>query len=912
MARWLYRVGGFSARHRWGVVASWLVALAAAVAAYFMFGGALATSFSIPGTATAAVNAELAQRLPELSGVAGTVVFRSEDGGALTETQHEQISAALAPVGGIERVRAVVDPFDAESERADAVAQSEAGRAALAEAQAALDAGAEQLRAAQEQLDAAKAGLEQGVAITEDPGDIQITIDPRSAAQMMAELEAQQAELDSQAEQLEFGQAELDAQAATLDQADQLLSFAAATRTVSEDGSTAIAMVMFQDDLFSLPEASRTGVTGHLDAAELTGVTVDYSSELALSTSGLIGRAEIVGVGIAAIVLAVLLRSALAVLAPIISSLVGAGIGVAGAMALSGVVDMSSVTPVLGIMLGLAVGIDYALFIIQRHRRQLRNGVAVTESISLATGTAGNAVVFAGSTVAIALAALNLCGIPFLGVMGWIGAACVLIAVLGAVTFTPALLSLIGRRLLPRRLRAAEPGGRAGSAGLTEPVGQTEPDGLTESDGQAQAEGRTRSAGQPALGGQALPVGIGGHGSQTRTMPTGRAALTVALGIVGLVVVALPGLWLRLGLPDGSTDPTDSTSYRAFAAVAQEFGPGVNGPLVVAARLENPLGQEAQLEQQVDIASVLMGRDDVVAVAPAGVSSEGDFLAFQVIPAEGPASASTEALVHDLRGLSPLADAGGPGGQVELGVAGQASGNIDISDKLADALPLYLGLTVGLSLLIMVVVFRSLLVPLIAAAGFVLSYIAAMGAVVAIYQWGWLGSVFGVHDPGPVLNFLPLLLAGVVFGLAMDYQLFLGSGMREAHVHGLSARAAVVAGRHGAAAVVTAAALIMMSVFGGFVFSHLAMVRPLGFGLAVGVMFDAFVVRLAVMPGLMHLAGSAAWWLPRWLDRVLPNVDIEGAALERGGVAPGTAAARETALPAGADRTASCNSFDIE
>ena len=218
---------------------------------------------------------------------------------------------------------------------------------------------------------------------------------------------------------------------------------------------------------------------------------------------------------------------------------------------------------------------------------------------------------------------------------------------------------------------------------------------------------------------------------------------------------------------------------------------------------------------------------------------------------------------------------------IQLGVAGQASGNIDISEKLAAALPIYLAVVIGLSLLIMILVFRSLLVPLIATGGFLLSLAAAFGAVVAVYQWGWLGAIFGVHDPGPVLNFAPIILVGVLFGLAMDYQLFLVSGMREAYVHGLGARSAVVAGLRNGRPVVTAAAIIMVSVFGGFVFSHLAMVRPLGFGMAIGVLFDAFVVRMLLVPALMHLAGDAAWWLPKWLQRVLPNVDVEGAALER-------------------------------
>ncbi|MDR0594100.1 MAG: MMPL family transporter [Bifidobacteriaceae bacterium] len=755
-----------------------------------------------------------------------------------------------------------------------------------------------------------------------EAGEVVVPPDP---AEALAELAARQAELDAAAVQLDAGQAELAAQEETLELGRQLADFADQVRAVSPDGSTAVAAVMYQDSQFALPQASKTEVMDILEAAELEGARVDFSAEIAQTTEGLLGLGEVLGVGVAAIVLLVALRMVFAAALPIITSVIGAGIGVAGSLSLSGVVEMSSITPVLGIMLGLAVGIDYALFIVLRHRRSLRAGLAVSESIALATGTAGNAVVFAGTTVVIALAALNVCGIPFLGVMGWVGAVSVAIAVLVALTLVPALLSLLGLRLLPKAQRVAravgsadaadaagaagsvDPARSAGAAGSLDPArsagaagaaGSLDPArsaDAAESAGAAGAAGSldpARSAAPADAVAQAAQAGQGETADQPdppadlshhpaeaaarlRPMPTWRAAGAVVIGIVGLSLVATPIWTMRLGLPDGSAEPTDSTSYRAFTEVAEQFGPGDNGPLVVAAELPAPLAAEDQLAAQVKIAGELMAQPDVVAVAPAGVAAEGDYLAFQVIPAEGPASASTEELVRRLRALTPL------DGGIELGVAGQASGNIDISAKLADALPLYLAVVVGLSLVILMTVFRSVLVPVIAAAGFVLSYLAALGAVVAIYQWGWLSSVFAVHDPGPVLNFVPLLLVGVIFGLAMDYQLFLVSGMREAHVHGAPARQAVVAGLHGGRAVVTAAALIMMAVFGGFIFSHLALVRPLGFGLAVGVMFDAFVVRLLVVPGLMHLAGRAAWWLPRWLDRLLPNVDVEGAALRR-------------------------------
>ena len=259
-------------------------------------------------------------------------------------------------------------------------------------------------------------------------------------------------------------------------------------------------------------------------------------------------------------------------------------------------------------------------------------------------------------------------------------------------------------------------------------------------------------------------------------------------------------------------------------------------------------------------------------------SQDRSALAFQVIPDGAPSSESTAELVQNLRTLTPETAAGG---EATLGVAGNASAGIDISDKLSDVLPLYLVLVVGLSLLILVLVFRSILVPVTATLGFVLSLLAAFGGITAIFQIGFLADLFGVHAPGPVLSFLPIIATGILFGLAMDYQLFLVSGMREAYAHGAPARVAVQHGLRAGRAVVTAAAIIMISVFAGFIFSHDATIKPIGFGLAFGVLLDAFVVRMLLIPAAMHLLGETAWWLPAWLDRLLPDVDVEGAKLER-------------------------------
>lgn len=798
MATLLYRIGRAAARRAGVVLGVWAAVLAAAVAAFLLLGGTLVSSFSIPGTETDRVSAELREQLGT-SGATASVVFTTQDGGALDADQQGRITDALAQVVDIDGVEGVVDPFAVTAQQQDQGAQlasdiedNATNRAELTQAQ-----------------DGLTAQLEQASA-TGAP-------------------EEQTAELQAQLEEVGTQLAGLEVQAEQFDLATRLGGYASDIRTVSADGSTALGVVVFDEQSFAVSQETKDAVIDTLDAAGTGGVVVDFSSEIASSTEGLVGPGEIIGLLVAAIVLLLMFRALRPAATPVLSSLVGVGVGVAGSMALSGVVEMSSVTPVLGLMLGLAVGIDYSLFILNRHRRQVREGMEVHESIGLANGTAGNAVVFAGSTVLVALLALNVSGVGFLGLMGTVGAICVLVAVLVAVTFTPAVLGLMGDRVLRG------------------------------------AERRALAAGAGAAAAHEAP----------RRISTGRAVAAIVVGVLALATVSLPALSLRLGLPDGSSEAAGSTQYRAYAETAEQFGAGANGPLIVTASLPEPMAEIDQLPTQERIAAVIAEQPDVVAVAPVGVSDDADFVAFQVIPADGPSSVSTEELVHDLRDLSPL------DGDVRLGVAGAASGNIDISERLADALPLYLAVVVGLSLLILILVFRSLVVPLLATAGFVLSLTAALGAMTAVFQWGWLGGVFGVTEPGPLLNFAPLIITGVLFGLAMDYQLFLGSGIREAYAHGTPAREAVTAGVRQSRAVVIAAATIMIAVFGGFTFSHLTMVRPLGFGLAIGVLFDAFVVRLVLIPAALSLIGERAWWLPRWLHRVLPDVDVEGAALER-------------------------------
>ncbi|MEC3891570.1 MMPL family transporter [Nocardiopsis sp. LDBS1602] len=782
MAELLYRLGRASARRAGTVIALWLALMLAAGAAFALFSGELEDSFSIPGTPTDQVNQRLKDEFSGMGGGMGTVVYQSEDGEALTQTQREEIADRVERAAEVEGVQDVVDPFATEEERDEQRELLADGRAQFEEGKAEAEA----------------AGVLDQVAET----------------------------LDSEEERLERGEA--------------LLEMSSGIVMVSEDESTALVTVAFTDSQEEVSQQTRDAVISVFADDPVPGTSVDFADDISMELPGLVSKAEVIGVVVAGIVLVVMLGTLIGAGLPILTALIGVGIATLIAMSLSGVLEIATVTPILGLMLGLAVGIDYALFIINRHRRQLKEGVDPAESIGLANGTAGNAVVFAGATVLIALLGLNLTGIGFLGLMGSIGAIAITVAVLIAVTLVPALLSLVGVKILSRRER----GRLSGENG----------------DGKAAAGARH--------GGGAAPMSNLGA--------LGRAAVAIVL----LGVIALPALDLRTGMPDGSSQPVDSTQYRAYAAIAENFGDGQNGPLLVTADLPGGPDEEsaeANAERyQYEVAHAISILGDVAAVAPIGVSENGTLAIFQVIPVDGPSSESTEELVHTLRGMEPIH------GTAPLGVAGMASGNIDISETLSDALPTYLSVVVGLSLVILLLVFRSIFVPVVATLGFILSYFAALGGVVAVYQWGWLGGLIGLENPGPVLNFLPTLLVGILFGLAMDYMLFIGTGMREAYVHGTPARLAVVRGFRAGRAVVTAAAIIMISVFGGFVFSEMMMISSVGFALAFGVLIDAFVVRMLLIPAVMHLAGDAAWWLPRWLERILPDIDVEGSALERG------------------------------
>ncbi|WP_445527183.1 MMPL family transporter [Streptomyces cyslabdanicus] len=604
------------------------------------------------------------------------------------------------------------------------------------------------------------------------------------------------------------------------------------TRAVSQDGTTAYASVRYKVSGMELEDSSRTALNEAARHARDAGLTVEIGGD-ALQTAPQTGASEVIGIAIAAVVLVITFGSLLAAGLPLLTALIGVGIGVSTITALAHTLDLGSTTSILATMIGLAVGIDYALFIVSRYRAELAEGREREEAAGRAVGTAGSAVVFAGLTVVIALVGLSVVNIPMLTKMGLAAAGTVVVAVLIALTMIPALLGYAGRKVKP-----------AGAAS-----------GLLR---------RGRPARQPDRP---------NTGTRWASFVVRRPVAVLLLGVLGLGAAAIPAASLELGLPDDGSQPVSTTQRRAYDLLSEGFGPGFNGPLMVVVDAKDSADPEASFTKVTD---EIKGLKDVVTVTDARPNEAGDTATVTVVPDSKPSSTATEDLVHAIRGA---------GGDIEAKtdakvlVTGSTAMNIDVSQKLNDALLPYLALVVGLAFLLLIVVFRSVLVPLKAALGFLLSVLAALGAVVAVFQWGWLSGLMHVEETGPVMSMMPIFMVGVVFGLAMDYEVFLVTRMREAYVHGEKPGQAVVTGfRHGAR-VVTAAAVIMIAVFSGFIGSSESMVKMIGFGLAIAVFFDAFIVRMAIVPAVLALLGRRAWWLPRWLDRALPNVDVEGEGL---------------------------------
>ncbi|MEV7418039.1 MMPL family transporter [Streptomyces sp. NPDC089919] len=593
---------------------------------------------------------------------------------------------------------------------------------------------------------------------------------------------------------------------------------------VSHDGKTAYAQVTYKVSGMELTDETRDALKESPKDAQAAGLKVEIGGD-ALMAVPENGAGEAIGVLIAGIVLVITFGSLIAAGLPLLTALLGVGIGVSTITALANVLDLGSTTSTLAMMIGLAVGIDYALFIVSRYRAELAEGREREEAAGRAVGTAGSAVVFAGLTVVIALAGLAVVNIPMLSKMGFAAAGTVVIAVLVALTLIPALLGFAGRRVLPIGSKSKLFGG-----------------------GRAKA---SDAVDKPNMG------------TRWASFVLRRPVMVLLVGVLGLGAIALPAAKLEMGLPDDGAQPVSTTQRQAYDMLSDGFGPGFNGPLLVVVD-----GDKAAADHAVD---QIKGMKGVVAVTPPTLNKAGDTAMITVIPKDRPSSEATENLVHEIRAKS----------SDDVLVTGQTAMNIDFSQKMNDALVPYLALVVGLAFLLLMIVFRSVLVPLKAALGFLLSVVAALGAVVAVFQWGWLASLFGVEQTGPIMSMMPIFMVGVVFGLAMDYEVFLVTRMREAYVHGERPGQAITTGfRHGAR-VVVAAAVIMIAVFSGFIGSSEQMVKMIGFGLAIAVLFDAFVVRMAIVPAVLALLGHRAWWLPAWLDKLLPNVDVEGEGLRK-------------------------------
>ena len=606
---------------------------------------------------------------------------------------------------------------------------------------------------------------------------------------------------------------------------------AAALSPLSSDGR--VGIISFEYDVETVADvepSTHEALLDVMDHARDGGLTVEANGSGTDVETEAQGSSELIGIAVALAVLLLTFGSLVAAGLPIVTAMFGVGLGISGVTAMTAFTEVGSSTPVLASMIGLAVGIDYALFILARYRTELHNTDDREEAIGVAVGTAGSAVVFAGLTVIIALAALAVVRIPFLTAIGLAAAGTVLIAVLVALTLLPAILGMLKSKAFGGRVRRYAP--------------RRETDGHVINNGVRWAR------------------------------LVGRRPVAIALlAVVALGALAVPLKDLHLAFPSDSTASSDTTQRKASDLMAEAFGPGREGPLVVVVDATDV----ADADRSAAIGEVTAwaaDQNDVVNAQVVALNEEGTGAQILVTPSSAPDDPATEALLADLRG-------GQAGIESETGtttgVTGLTAITTDVSDRLTDALPIYLTVVIGLAFILLMIVFRSILVPLTATLGFLLSVLATLGATVAVFQEG----AFGLMEGQPIVSHMPIILIGVVFGLAMDYQVFLVTRIREAHVHGYPMREAVVDGFRNSARVVTAAATIMTAVFAAFMLQDDPIVKSMGFALAVAVVLDAFVVRMALIPALLYLMGEKAWWLPRWLDRLLPDVDVEGEKLER-------------------------------
>lgn len=597
---------------------------------------------------------------------------------------------------------------------------------------------------------------------------------------------------------------------------------------VSDDGRAAIVTVLI--DVKGAPTSEQlaklTAVAERMSQRLPQGATLDMGGQAFNIELPSLSVTEVVGLGVALVVLALVLGSLVASGLPLLTAVTGVGVTMAVMLLIARLASINSTTPMLAVMLGLAVGIDYALFILSRHRNQLGEGMTAEESTARAVGTAGSAVVFAGLTVFIALLGLGVSGIPFLTVMGAFAALAIVLAVFIALTMLPALMGLLGERLRPRPRRPRRPG--------------------------------THRGGVFAWWGR---------------VTTGHPVVVLLVVVVCLGALTIPGLGLRTALPNSGQHAAGAPDRVTYDLISQHFGVGRNGPLVLTADVissKDPLKLVADLKEEVEAI------EGVAAVPLATPNQNAEVAMLQVVPTTGADDPATADLVQALRNRHDqwLERYG-----VETAVTGMTAMQIDVNSRLVGALLPFGALVVGLSLVLLAAVFRSVWVPVKATLGFLLSVGAAFGATKLVFNDGYLKEMVNLERGMPVISFLPILLMGILFGLAMDYEVFLVSRIREEYVHGKKPVDAIRDGMTASGPVVVAAAVIMFAVFAFFVPEGISSIKQIAFALAVGVAIDAFCVRMTLVPAVMALLGERAWWLPRWLDKALPTFDVEGEVL---------------------------------
>jgi RND superfamily putative drug exporter len=625
---------------------------------------------------------------------------------------------------------------------------------------------------------------------------------------------------------------------------------------ISKDGTIAYAKVTFSQEARNIPKADVTHVMDIAKGARSSTVDVQLGGQAISEADRKMGNTtEMVGVLAALVILGFVFRSFAAATLPIITGVAGVATGILGIGAISHVVSISSTAPTLGTLVGLGVGIDYALFIVNRHRRGLMSGLSVGESVAKALSTSGRAVLFAGLTVIIALLGMFALGLSFLNGMAIGAALTVGMTVLAAITLLPALLGLMKLRVLSRKQRkqlAAQQAAQDAAVAYNESVGHEA------------APVHSRSATQAAA---AVESGFFGRWARSvEAKPLAKAVLAISI----MVVVALPVFSLRLGSSDAGNDPKSTTTRQAYDMLAEGFGPGSNGPLMLVAQTPGA-GDQAALTHLVDTLKTTPGVAQVTALP----NKPGDAIAVvDVVPTSSPQSAQTTDLISHLRSdVIPQAE---KGTTLNVMVSGSTAISEDFNSTLVSKLPMFVAIIVGLGCLLMMLAFRSVLIPLIGVAMNLLTMGVAFGSIVAVFQWGWGSEALGAGGAGPVEAFVPVIVIAILFGLSMDYQVFLISRMHEEWSHSKDNRRAVRVGHAETGQVICAAAVIMASVFSSFIVGGQRMIAEFGVALALAILLDVLLLRMILVPALMHRFGKANWYLPRWLDRALPHVSVEG------------------------------------